>query len=151
MTKKHHVRIERKKPDGLALAVYERLHVGQPNIRTLGLWAIGERYYLVCPDIDENTKSAGGQPLLQWLLEDAGWPLPPIKLVNQVPSGGREVRRRKASDAIRLSGINRIPRDIFADLSIALGPDFPRFALVSNFAPGLEIHVCRQPPETAGI
>jgi hypothetical protein len=134
------VHLDRRSPDALVLAAYERLYVGQPQVRLEGLWAVGEHYYLVCPEADRETKAVDGSPLMQWVFEPLSMMLPPIELVTEAPAGSRRVEPRGIEATVELRGITRVVRDIFIDLALALGPEFPSFSLVDTNGL-LEIHV----------
>lgn len=135
--------VERRLPDALALGAYERLLLGVPHLRVEGLWAISEQYFIVCPEVRGDEAVLDKKTASQLLSDPSGWPAPPVSVVEHPPAGARRVPTRTVEAMTELRGCSRIPRDIFVDLSLVLGAEFPRFSLVLDHGDGLEIHVER--------
>lgn len=136
--------VPRRSPDAMVLASYERMLTGAPHVVLKGLWAVGEHYYIWCPELSEDTKALDGSPIAHWLHEATNWLAPPIDLVAAVPEGARQVEPRSLREAIELRGVARNLRDMFTDLALRLGPEFPEFKLKDGKEQQTEIHIERK-------
>jgi len=105
------------------------------------MYAVAESYYVVCPGVDRETKAADGSPLMQWLFEPLPAIFPPLTIVAEPPIGSRRVEPRGIEATVDLRGVTRTRRDIFADLTLAVGAEFPEFALMNPIGGEMEIHV----------
>lgn len=124
---------------------YERFLFSQPHIYVKGLYydKKSSYYYVLCPDIDGNTKAMDGSNIFQWFANNkvAGWP---IKLVNNIPSNALEVEERNIEELINGSGTPDNLRNTIIKLYLMLPKDFPFIYLRYNKDQEIEIVVDKQ-------
>lgn len=106
---------------------YERLLLGQPQIRTGGMWRTEQGFFIVCPDL-KIARAHDGTPIEHWFsgVKIVG---APVKLVEAVPDGATRVAMRTAADLASGRGGGVTLRDSVADLALLLPPTFPPFGL----------------------
>jgi hypothetical protein len=106
---------------------YERLQLFQPHVKLSGLWASGDWYHVVCPELDQNVLAADGQPLEAWFQDD-GKPIgAPVKLTKSTPPDSLLVPERSLGDQIALVGAPLTVRNLLTLLSLTVPSNFPPF------------------------
>ena len=105
---------------------YENLLLGQPQLRTLGLWRVGQTFYIVCPEVETSTTD-DGQPIRDWFYTNARIMGTPVSLVVDVPPNAVKVPPRTLDELATLKGDAVTVMDLLLDLMLLLPKTFPRF------------------------
>ena len=109
--------------DGL----YERVLLQQPQITVTGLWAIGDWFYIVCPDLQPDTCALDGKRLEEWFRNEGKAIGSPVKLAAAAPDGAQLVPERTTAERINMVGAPHTVRELFSILSLSVPHNFPSF------------------------
>jgi hypothetical protein len=93
---------------------YERLQLLQPHIDVKGLWAYGDWFYAVCPDLQPNTVTLDGTPLEKWFDDEGKAMGSPTRLVSSAPPGASLVPERTIEERIDMIGYPLTVRNIIS-------------------------------------
>ena len=105
---------------------FDRLILLQPQIRTNGLWKLGERFYAVCPDLDLGLFAKDGRPLAEWFDGNRAM-ASPISLASSIPVGALRIPEHTAAHLASLYGDPLTYHEMNTQLSVLLPKDFPDF------------------------
>lgn len=110
-----------------ALWSYDRLRLLQPQIKILGIWKKGARYFVVCPEA-AVAKADDGTPIHAWFELNKIMTCP-VELVASVSSDSEQVKDRGIDEIVKLAGSPRNIRQVLADLWVQFPSSFPNFTL----------------------
>jgi hypothetical protein len=111
-------------PDGMVACLCERLRLDWPDLQPFELCKNGAHYYLVVGSSGRVVDLAGleGQARMK-----SPMGTPPLHVVDVPPVGAIIVPLGELNAFVELRGTVRNNRDIFVDLSLTLGREFPAF------------------------
>lgn len=107
---------------------YEQLLLQQPHIEFGGLWRIGWRHFVICPQF-QAARTIDGEDLAGWFHNKCRVITAPIEIVASCPLGAERVPERTAAERVALVGAPRTIRDVLVEMSLALSHDFPPFTI----------------------
>lgn len=121
--------------DHYARYSYEKFIFNQPQIKTKGLYFDYPNYYIVCPELREDTLALDGcSTIIDWLEHNRVISCP-IELVNEIPCGSIKIAERTIEQVIYGSGNPKTKRDVWASLILLLPLDFPKITLTGSNEP----------------
>jgi hypothetical protein len=106
---------------------YERVLLQQPQITATGLWASGDWFYVVCPDLQPDTCALDGKRLEEWFRNEGKAIGSPVKLAAAAPDGAQLVPERTTAERINMVGAPHTVRELFSILSLSVPHNFPSF------------------------
>jgi hypothetical protein len=120
--------VDRQTWDGVVRQSYERLLLAQSQLEFDGLWFKDDRYYIVCPELTDDTESRDGMPLDTWfrMHEIIG---PPTVIVRAHIADAERVCSRTAEDLALLRDSSRTFPEVVLAVNLALPREFPNFQL----------------------
>src|SRR5690242_910125 len=81
---------------------YRQLIVQRPHVRFEGLWAIGDEYFVVCPDY-RSACASDGTPLATWFDRKCRVVTAPVSLVDAPPQGADRVPEHTLDESIAMA------------------------------------------------
>lgn len=105
---------------------YDQLLLEEPHIRVEGLYSDGQRFFVVCPMLNDGIKARDGRDLESWFADTAAW-LAPVHVVASPPANAQLVPERTVEEIANLCSAPRTVRDVYTDLALLLPNDFPAF------------------------
>ncbi|MEB2494307.1 hypothetical protein SOP93_24730 [Peribacillus frigoritolerans] len=115
-----------------AVYSYEKLRLLQPQIKTTGIYKLGNEYIIHCDNpnllaIDGNGKSV--KEVFDYEIRVAGCP---VSMSNVIPKDGYRINERSQTEIINLKGNPFNTFDLNKQLSLLLPSKYPLFWLVYN-------------------
>lgn len=114
--------------DAKAAYWLDKFKILQPHVEVQGVWSPGDHmYYMVCPNVDQNTQTVNGENLLKWTddsLRELGFH---FQIAKTPPASGRRIRERTKQEVIVSQGVYRNINFLLSDLYVELPDSFPEF------------------------
>lgn len=117
--------IDSRQFDHYARYSYENFLLNQPHIKTDGLFFVDSRYYIVCPELQADTKALDGSIVIDWF-KSKRIASCPIELVREVPGNAVKIKERTIEQVVFGSGKPRNQRSALVSIVISLPQDFPK-------------------------
>jgi len=115
----------------MARFFYDQFRIEQPHVETTGLYAVGYRCFIVCPELTDDLSAADGTPIVDWVNRERPI-VTAIELVAEVPEGARRVPDRTLDEIVRGLDYPRPMPKLHLDLCLELPAGFPTFRLRYN-------------------
>lgn len=112
--------------DFYSLWSYDQFCLKQHQLSIDGLYANGHKFYIVCPDIDDDEKALDGTPLTKWFANNKALTAP-IELVREAPPDAKKISPRSVYELANLTGEPLTVNDVYHHLKMFLGSSFPDF------------------------
>ncbi|MBU3198507.1 hypothetical protein LL037_18740 [Clostridium estertheticum] len=103
---------------------YENLIFHQPQIKTEGLYNDGNRFYVVCSELNCKLLALDGTPIDEWFRKNMSIGSN-IEIVHEKPIDAKKIMERSINEIVNLKGNPRNRRDVITDLILYLPNTFP--------------------------
>lgn len=110
---------------------YNYLILHQYHLKIDGLWRLNNRYFILCPELDNSTLAIDGSNLNKWF-RDHSILGTQTQLVNSIPEGAERIPTFTKDDVSYFAGSPRNFTFFLNDLLSNLPKDFPDFRLQDN-------------------
>ena len=110
---------------------YDNFVLNQPHINVEGLFEKNRKYYIVCPNINVETKAMDGENIYEWFRDNREIGCP-IELVTKCPEKSVKIDERTIDELVEGNNNPKNLRDLFSSILMLLPKKFPKINLLSG-------------------
>jgi len=108
---------------------FDRLLIEQPDLRDLTLWKIGLDFFVLYPELSEESVAKNGQNLVEWFDYSCRPVATSMRIVATVPEEALQIPVRTAEEVACLVDDPTTIRELYTSLNLLLPRDFPLFKI----------------------
>lgn len=110
---------------------YDNFVLKQPHIKTKGLFKIGQKYYILCEEINQDSRAYDGTNLYNWF-DNNRIATCPIWLTAEIPQDGIKLNERNLTSLVNGEGSPRTFNQVLYDINLLLPPKIPNYKIQLN-------------------